>query len=132
MKVLVLDDMEIRHHVFRRRFIGHELTEARTAAEAIAALDATVFDQVQLDHDLSEEHYLTMSEGVSEDRLPGAPVYAPGTGMDVVDHIVAMPPERRPKLAIVHSMNSARSPEMVARLKDGGVPARWAMFNGRA
>lgn len=125
VRVLTLDDMEIRQHAFRRWFLTHEHECVYTAPEAIRLLGGPAYDIVMLDHDLAEEHYLTVSEGLSEVVLPGEPTYSPGTGMDVVDFIVAQKradAPNAPKLVIVHSWNPTRSIEMVARLRDAGVP----------
>jgi hypothetical protein len=67
VKVLFLDDMHIRHDTAKRWFEGHELVHVYTAPDAIAKLKETKFDLVCLDHDLAEEHYLTLSEGVSQE-----------------------------------------------------------------
>ena len=121
MRVLTLDDMEIRQAAFRRWFLTHTHDEAKDAPSAINLLEHFDYDLVMLDHDLAEEHYLTVSEGLSEVARPGDPVYSPGTGMDVVDYIVSMPFARKPKRVIVHSWNPTRSFEMVRRLQDADV-----------
>lgn len=131
MRVLTLDDMEIRQNFFRRWFREHEHHVALDAPTAIVLLDCSgrlepVFDLVMLDHDLAEEHYLTASEGLSETGDDG---YAPGTGMDVVDHIVKMPVEQRPKRVVVHSWNPTRSVEMFNRLRDAGIAVWKIPFN---
>jgi hypothetical protein len=120
MRVLTLDDMEIRQQAFRRWFLIDTHDEAFTAPDAIKLLENFDYDVVMLDHDLAEEHYLTVSEGLSEGPLDGVPEYKPGTGMDVVDYIINMPEERRPKKVIVHSWNPSRSQEMYNRLRDAG------------
>ena len=121
MRILTLDDMKMRQDTFKNWYhtISHDL--AYTAQEAKDLLDTRLYDVVMLDHDLAEEHYLEFSEGTSEVWAPGQPVYSPGTGMDVVDHIVKMDDDRKPMMCIVHSWNSARAPEMVKRLRDAGV-----------
>lgn len=120
MRILVLDDMETRHRVFRQCFIGCDTVHVETAQQAISALrKGPRFDLAHLDHDLTEEHYDAYNAG--------RPVTDEGTGMEVVNFIVAMTEEARPKQVVVHSWNR-RATEMVARLKDAGVPARWEMF----
>lgn len=123
MRILTLDDMQTRQDAFARWFIGHTHDFAMDAPSAIKLLDSFDYDLVMLDHDLAEEHYLTMSEGMSEERQPGAPEYSPGTGMDVVDFIINMPAERRPHTVIVHSYNTPRAIEMRSKLKDVGIVA---------
>ena len=142
MRVLTLDDCHARQRYFRWWFQGHDHTEVYTAKEALDRLGEGQWDLVMLDHDLAEEHYLALSEGLNEGpvhkpdcrRHPcdcGASDYKKlaGTGMDVVDHIVSMPRERWPKLVIVHSMNPVRSLEMVRRLADAGVVVMKRVFD---
>ena len=59
-----------------------------------------------------------------------AEVFLPGTGMDVVDHIIGMPEELRPRAVIVHSYNVIRAPEMLRRLLEAGIRAYWIKFDG--
>lgn len=128
MRILTLDDMEERQRVFARWYAGLEHHQAKTADEAIMALRGPQYDIVQLDHDLAEEHYLKLSEGLSEEG-PIDYLGVCGTGMDVVDFICACQEHQRPKLVIVHSWNLVRSPEMVLRLQEHGVKAYWCKFD---
>jgi hypothetical protein len=127
-RILFLDDSRVRHDAFALSRGGDEILHVCTAADATRALDGGErFDLVYLDHDLAEEHYLEMSGGMRETPAPGDPPYDPGTGMDVVLHILQMPPERRPARVVVHSHN-ATAVEMVARLEHAGVAATWERF----
>jgi len=69
VKILFLDDMEIRHVVARAAAekFGHEMWSVYTAEEAIARLEKFEFDAAFLDHDLADEHY-------------SAPYASPATG----------------------------------------------------
>ena len=140
MRILFLDDMKTRHDAVIRWFgdkPGVELVRVFTAPEAIARLSEGHFDVVFLDHDLAEEHYLTLSEGLSEDRVAGEAEYMCGTGMDVVDWLIANPivpgdgviPDARHSNIIVHSWNPSRAPEMFNRLKGAGFNAYKIQFN---
>ena len=108
--ILFLDDMEWRHSEFSRLAFKRELQviHARSAAEAIEALGSRKFDQVFLDHDLSEDDIMI---------VPGEPSKVP-TGMDVVRHIVLMPDP--PQDVIVHSCNGPARTEMVRQLEESG------------
>lgn len=53
MRYLFLDDDKQRHEKFMQMTIGHEVTQAWTAQEAIEALRQKAFDAVFLDHDLN-------------------------------------------------------------------------------
>lgn len=132
MKILFLDDSQLRHDAFHRNRLGHDVTHVYTALEAINALEMKgIFDLVSLDHDLAEEHYLMMSEGLSEDRREAEAECLCGTGMDVVDHLTKMPTSRRPLVVVVHSWNTSRAEEMVRRLHEAGISATWTQFNPR-
>ena len=128
-RILALDDMEIRHKSFRQWFKDHTLDEAFTAPAAIDLLNHFDYDVVMLDHDLAEEHYLKLSEGLSEGRLPGQDEYAPGTGQDVAKHIVSLPLERRPKLVLVHTWNPGGRAAMYGILRDAGIAVIIKPFN---
>lgn len=118
MRVLALDDMETRQRVFQRWFAGFDLVQVYTAKEAIEALNGPRFDLAHLDHDLEAAHY----DIVAHPTMHGYQTVW-GTGMDVVDHILAMPRDLAPVRVIVHSWNMGRAFEMVQRLNEGG---RWA------
>lgn len=106
-KVLFLDDMPERHKSFRQAvgLTEIEIYPAYSASEAIEMIERIGFDQVFLDHDLSEEDI--MCEVGKASLVP--------TGMTVVDHIIKM--KDPPKNAIVHSCNEPAAREMERRLK---------------
>lgn len=124
-RILFLDDAQLRHDAFAQRHLADDVVHVRTAEQAIRALDESPrFDVAYLDYDLAEEFYLTISGGTRETPEPGDPPYAPGTGMEVVEHIVRMPTQRRPARVIIHSWNPIGR-EMLERLQRERVPARW-------
>lgn len=115
--VLFLDDMAWRHVEFARFCDRHGVENVRiwrawSAKEAIEMLDARPFDQVFLDHDLSDEDI--MIPVGHEGTVP--------TGMIVVEHILQMPSP--PQDVVVHSCNDPARDEMVKRLTDSGKVAR--------
>lgn len=148
MRILFLDDMKARHDAFRKNTIGHDVVFVFTAKEAIEALDTQGrFDQARLDHDLEETHYAAGmgvamchspicplypgQEHVRERGCPGG-LYGSGTGMDVIDHIIAMAPEKRPRKIISHTFNTERGKEMIRRLRDVGIrDCYWYKFDPR-
>ncbi len=107
-KILFLDDMGWRHSEFTRRTDrdpGMKVWQAHTAKGAIELLKSEKFDQVFLDHDLSEDDI--MIKVGEQGKAP--------TGMDVVDFILTM--EDPPPDVIVHSCNGPAAWEMVIRLE---------------
>lgn len=107
-KILFLDDMGWRHSEFTRRsdrWPDIKVWQAHTAKGAIALLESETFDQIFLDHDLSEDDI--MIEVGKKGTVP--------TGMDVVDHIMTM--ENPPMDIIVHSCNGPARMAMVVKLE---------------
>lgn len=107
-KILFLDDMGWRHSEFTRRTDmdpGVRVWQAHHAMGAIALLNSEIFDQVFLDHDLSEDDIMI---------VPGQKSQVP-TGMTVVDHIMGM--DNPPKDVIVHSCNEPAAMAMVVKLE---------------
>lgn len=114
--ILFLDDSPARWRVlFNHAGRTHQILWAQTAADAISYLKdpSLSFDLVMLDHDLLDEHY----ENCYED-------YGPGTGMDVVDWVIANPERFHDTPFTIHSLNTMRAHEMKARLED----AQFASF----
>jgi CheY-like chemotaxis protein len=120
MRILFLDDDELRHRLIAEQLIGHDATATRTVAETAKALEGAPFDLACLDHDLGG---LQMVDSEEEE-----------TGHTVAKLIAAMPPERRPRQIIVHSFNSVGAGRMVQVLKAAGYEnvewhpfGRWAI-----
>lgn len=108
MRVLIVDDEQIRHDFFSQAYAGDEVVHAYGYYEATDALNrGPKFDIVQLDHDLGDH------------RVPDKMVEMYGTyeltGWHVAHHIATeMPHHMRPDKVIVHSVNpdGAHSIEM--------------------
>lgn len=118
--VLFLDDMEWRHREFDRLAAprGVNVVHVWSAKQAIAELGRHTFDQVFLDHDLSEQDIMA---------VVGEPTSVP-TGMTVVDHILTM--ATPPVDVVVHSCNGPAALEMTARLSShqAGIRVRACPF----
>lgn len=101
MKILFLDDQEVRAQTARAAAIGNNFEWVKTAREAIDKLKVGQYDLVCLDHDLEDQHY----GGVIDKN----------TGQAVADHIASM--VERPKVWI-HSMNPTGRENMIRTLRD--------------
>lgn len=125
MRILILDDDDMRHNYFRRELANHEVVHAHTYDEACDALSSQDrFDTVFLDHDLNFEQYRSVQkcDDGYEVELDGK---------DAAHYLVGrVPQEKRPGQIVVHSWNETGAREMVAILKDGGFTnvVRW-VFN---
>ncbi len=120
--ILFLDDMAWRHTSFAK-LLDHKgyrdgVVWCWTADEAIDALKIRAFDQIFLDHDLSEEDVMTEPGKGKVD-----------TGMKVVDYLCQVS-QYTPVTShvILHSMNGPAASEMWLRLQDAGINATLKPF----
>lgn len=118
MKIFFLDDDKDRHRKFKMNRIGMDITAVWTYADACAALEKTVFDVAHLDHDLSEM------------AAAGKPAPDEKTGTHVAEFIVSLPPERRPRLIVIHTFNREGRRRMGKILMSAGVRCTYEMFKG--
>ena len=109
MRILVLDDMEVRHDGFKCRYAGHDISHAYDVESAIFCLKyKDKYELVCLDHDLSFQHY----EGS---------VHGEGTGFEVAKFISEMPKEDLPTQVIIHSWNPVGAERMYKQLQGLGM-----------
>lgn len=114
-KLLILDDDQIRHDGFKRKFPEYELKHTYTAEETIDALKNNEYDYVFLDHDLGGEQMVASGDG---------------TGYEVAEWL-ANHHCRCPKMAIyIHSLNPIGRKNMVnvmrnIKLKIQEAPCAW-------
>jgi len=124
MRILVLDDDDMRHQYFAEELKGNDVIHVHTYDECVDALsNQEPFEVVFLDHDLNDYKY--------KSELVGAGLYG-GTqemdGRDVTCYMTTLlKDEQRPFQVIVHSWNPSGAEEMIATLKDGGYEnvVRW-------
>jgi hypothetical protein len=114
MRILVLDDQQVRHDFFRRAYnsLSDIVVQAYDYDSALLELSSTPnkFDLMFLDHDLSEDAYMCDPRYTYEK-----------TGSDVAEFIVR---EFEPSLCLdlkiyCHSMNPIGRVNMVNILKKG-------------
>jgi CheY-like chemotaxis protein len=108
MRVLVLDDTDMRHEVFSERHKSDEVWHAYTHEAAVDILSSSQrFDRVYLDHDLRAQE----------------------SGHDTAKFIAERLMERlRPIMVVVHTTNPCEGDKMVKVLKDLGVSAQYEPF----
>lgn len=110
MKILVLDDNEIRLRYFKKHLAPLLPDCVMTAKEAIEKLSETDFDVVFLDHDLGNQEYQTSGDG---------------TGYEVAQWL-SNHPEKKPKKIVIHSFNACGARKMLALLPEAEyTPGTW-------
>jgi CheY-like chemotaxis protein len=115
--VFLLDDDEIRHRWFARRFANDLLDIAENVAEAKELLSKnTVYDAIFLDHDLLPEHY---KSGKRDDERTGYAIAA----------WLAEHPQVQPAAKImVHTRNADAAIRMIEKLRAAGRQAEYAPY----
>jgi len=116
MKILFLDDSDMRHAFIQRVLAGagHTVDHVETVDEACVAMAAGSYDMVFLDHDLADPN---------------------STGEDVTRWMASSPKAKPVKQVIVHSANPLGAQKMVdclraAGFNTGSAPFGLADFNG--
>ena len=109
--ILVLEDDPDRCRAFKEclgeRFPLYSVVACDNAPDAIQWLR---------DH-LEEAVLICLDHDLGPNRLRGGEVFDPGTGRDVVDHLVT----RRPCCPVlIHTTNSLAAPGMTMALQDAG------------
>jgi CheY-like chemotaxis protein len=120
--ILFLDDSPQRTEVFLQlaAMAGQKCDAVSTYDEACDAIRAQVYDCVYLDHDLNDFGKRSV--------LAGAYGGVELTGTDVCMFITGLKPERRPKAAVIHSMNPAGARRMVDILTELEIPTAYQPF----
>ena len=110
MRILFLDDMEIRHEGINKIFPNYKIDHAYTAEEAVFYLSSRKYDLVYLDHDLNDEHYGQEPSHAQEK-----------TGFDVAVFISQMDKDDRPTQVIIHSWNPVGAERMKLQMHGLGM-----------
>ena len=111
MRVLILDDDNVRHVNFSHRLTGHKVIHTYTVEECIDALkNRSTFDVCFLDHDLGGRVYVESGKG---------------TGYEVAEWLMNNP-EKQPDKIVIHSLNPAGVNNMANCLpKAEKIPFAW-------
>jgi len=114
LRVLLLDDDELRHEWFARRFANDQLDIAIEPNAAIELLCTHAYDAIFLDHDLLPEHYRTI-EPTDEER----------TGYAVAVWLAARTNVQSAATIIVHTRNADGALKMVQTMRAAGRRAEY-------
>lgn len=128
MRILVLDDDEVRHERFAEVFKTYDIKHVWTYDEACHALEHLgPWDLVYLDHDLNDFE----AKSMAEHEGPYGGYYRELTGFDVVRFITRqLAKEKHPPEVIVHSWNPGGARMMITELREHGIKCSYRMFNG--
>lgn len=116
-RVLIVEDDEMRCAWFRQKLAAHALNVTCDVRQAVAWLSEHEYLMILLDHDLSDEHYLS---AVPDDER---------TGYAVAAWLAAHPDRQRNALIIIHSLNYAGAQRMLDLLHDAGRDAEHVPFH---
>lgn len=116
-RVLIVEDDETRCAWFRERLRGSQLDVTCDVLIAIRWLAERNYRAVLLDHDLTEEHYLS-NEPDDEH-----------TGYAVARWLADNPTAQRDALILIHSLNYTGAARMLEVLREAGREAEHIPFH---
>lgn len=117
IRILILDDDQVRHDNFAQRFNKLGVVEPVHCKnidqfERILTRESK-FDVILLDHDLNDFGKNSVLSGCYGDTEL--------TGHDAAVLVTTLPPEKRPTIVIIHSWNSDGAKSMNAVLQQAGI-----------
>jgi len=117
ISVFLLDDDQLRHRWFEKRFDGDVLHIAETVEEAKELLSSSTFDAIFLDHDLLPHQY----ESNDHDDFDK-------TGYAVAEWLNQKQELQRAATIIVHTRNADAAIPMVQKLRESGRNVEYCAF----
>jgi CheY-like chemotaxis protein len=115
-RILIVEDDPDRCAWFSHRFTGHILDVTCDVREAVAWLGERDYLMILLDHDLTEEHYL--SDESDDER----------TGYAVAAWLASHPDRQRDATILIHSLNYLGAGRMLEALRSAGRDAEHLPF----
>ena len=122
MRILVLDDMKVRHEAFGRIYSEHEVVSVYTYTEFLRQLEGARFDLIHLDHDLGDavSNPDTWVDGWGSTRE--------FTGGHAALRVCELSEDMRPHAVVVHSVNTSGAVQMLKDLRRVGIDCKWEPF----
>lgn len=122
MKILILDDLDVRHVAFAKIYAEHEVTSVYVYDDFLVKINECKWDLIHLDHDLG-------------DFVSCASTYVDGWG-NICDYngqhaamrVCELDDAMKPDNVIVHSVNPYGARVMVQMIKNAGIPVVWEPF----
>lgn len=123
MKILVLDDMAVRHNAFRADYgaDNHTVISAFSYLEFLSKLDDSPWDLIYLDHDLGEFH-------TADTYVDGWGKTQEYNGYHAALRICELEDALLPSEVIIQSINPGGSRAMKLILDRRGVKVSWQPF----
>jgi CheY-like chemotaxis protein len=117
MRILVLDDEDVRHRFYRALYDGNDLTHVHTYHQFLDELTkGSPWDLIHLDHDLGDIH--VTEDGTLQEY----------TGRHASLRICELDDALLPKSVVVHSFNTEGAKVMKSNLMLRGVSVEWKPF----
>jgi hypothetical protein len=122
MRILILDDEEMRHATYSSLYKGHEIAHVYRFKEFVSCLEhSPQWDLVHLDHDLGDA-------SMADTYIDGFGAPQSYNGFHAMLKLCELPTDSRPKQIIIHSVNPAGAQAMLKYSHSLGVNAMWKPF----
>ena len=108
MRILILDDLEIRHSAYKNIYVNHDLAHAYTYTQFATYLEQGIWDYIHLDHDLG-------SYENPDSYIDGFGISREYTGQDAAKLVCQL--AYKPKV-VVHFINPVGANQIKAILQD--------------
>lgn len=122
MKILILDDDDVRHEVYSLSYKEHDVRHARSYFEFLSQLrTGSPWDLIHLDHDLGDLY-------TGDTYVDGWGSSREYNGQHAARDICQLSDDLLPSEVIIQSVNPDGAKAMMQMLKRRGVPVDWQPF----
>lgn len=119
MRILILDDEQVRHDDLAEVYRGHEVVHTSTYSHFVREIESgSPWDLIHLDHDL----------GPGDSYLDGWSNMQFFTGRHAAIRVCELHDHQLPGEVIVHSVNPLGAQNMVSDLKSRKVKVTWRPY----
>ncbi len=124
MRILILDDMKIRHDTYAERYAGNDIVHTYNFFAFLDALhEQSPFDLIHLDHDLGD--FVTNPDY----WVDGWGHKREFNGQNASFEVARLDDELLPSQVIIHSINPVGAKAMFEIIKKKGLPVSLQPFN---
>ena len=123
MRILILDDQEVRHLSYKIRYAEHQVVSVYKYSEFLEQLsNGSPWDLIHLDHDLD---HCVDDPDTYVDGWGKTQAY---NGAHAAMRVCEMDMDKYPKLVIVQSINPSGAEAIVDMLTRAGIETLWQPF----